>query len=491
MISWMQKHNRYLVWTIWVATIAFIGAGFVGWGSYKFGSKAGNIARVGDIEIPQSRFNMAYSNLYNQYNEAYGGNLDEAKAKELGLAQQAFARLETEAKLLNFAKEIGVVVSDKEVAAHLESIPAFQKDGVFSKTIYKGYLQSQRLKARLFEEMLRDELTINKTLAFFDIPPYDFEEEVVSAAMNVADKISYKVLTQNDVTLAPDESEIKAFWEARKENFKTPKMYDLSILWTGTDEVNATDEELKNYYETNSFNYTDANGKQLSFEDAKDLVEKDLLLKKSKKTAQKAYIAFKKGKAKSNESITLPEGDRKLSPELWSELQSKAAGDFLKPKVVGDYYATVKINKIVPPRVKRFEEAKAEVTALYMLQAKKEALAALAEKTLKHFDEINATKSGYLSFSKDTRLDQLDKQESLQFLQKLFTSNKEKGMISAGNKIVIYKIEDQKILPLDKEKVEIVKQTTAKIKKRTFESDLIQLLSNRYPTEVYVGGLKN
>ena len=49
MISWMQKHNKYLVWTIWIATIAFIGAGFVGWGSYSFGSKAGNVAKVGDV----------------------------------------------------------------------------------------------------------------------------------------------------------------------------------------------------------------------------------------------------------------------------------------------------------------------------------------------------------------------------------------------------------------------------------------------------------
>ena len=51
MISWMQKNNKYLVWTIWVATFAFIGAGFVGWGSYSFGSKAGNIAKVGEVEI--------------------------------------------------------------------------------------------------------------------------------------------------------------------------------------------------------------------------------------------------------------------------------------------------------------------------------------------------------------------------------------------------------------------------------------------------------
>ena len=34
MITWMQKHRKYLVVTIWVSTIAFVGAGFVGWGAY-------------------------------------------------------------------------------------------------------------------------------------------------------------------------------------------------------------------------------------------------------------------------------------------------------------------------------------------------------------------------------------------------------------------------------------------------------------------------
>jgi peptidyl-prolyl cis-trans isomerase D len=51
MISWMQKHNKYLIVTIWIATIAFIGAGFVGWGSYSYGSKVSAIAQVGDVDI--------------------------------------------------------------------------------------------------------------------------------------------------------------------------------------------------------------------------------------------------------------------------------------------------------------------------------------------------------------------------------------------------------------------------------------------------------
>jgi len=116
MISWMQKHNKYLVWTIWIATIAFIGAGFVGWGSYNLGSKAGNVAKVGNIEIKQSKLNNAYSNLYGQYNQMMQGKLDEKKAREMGLIKQAFSTLAVQAKLLNFANESGIIASDEEVA---------------------------------------------------------------------------------------------------------------------------------------------------------------------------------------------------------------------------------------------------------------------------------------------------------------------------------------------------------------------------------------
>ena len=39
MITWMQRHKKWLVFTIWTCTIAFVGAGFVGWGAYNYGSK--------------------------------------------------------------------------------------------------------------------------------------------------------------------------------------------------------------------------------------------------------------------------------------------------------------------------------------------------------------------------------------------------------------------------------------------------------------------
>ncbi len=491
MISWMQKHNKYLVWTIWVATIAFIGAGFVGWGSYDLGSKAGNIAKVGDIEIKQTKLNMVYSNIYNQVNQQLQGKLDDAKAKELGLIKQAFAQIATQAKVLNFAKDLGIVVSDKELIQELEQIKGFQKDGVFNKEIYDGYLKSQRLKAKDFENSLKEEITINKTMALLNTQALPLEIEALGAAMNVADKILYKVLTQSDINYVSDDAKVKAFWEKQKENYMTKKEYTLSLVWTSSSDANITDEELKNYYETNSFNYTDATGKQLLFDAAKEAATKDLKLKKTKKSAQKAYIAFKKGTIKSSEKITLPLGDLKLTQSIWNEIESKSIGDILKPKVVGEQYVTVKIEDIKKPQVMTYTQAEEEVRRVYDIQAKKEQLLTHAETTLDTLSASNANVSDFVTLNNHDNLKSLNSQESLQFLQKLFTSNKEKGIISVLDKVIVYNIMEQKLLSVDENQTDFVKQTVNQIKKKTFESNLLKMLDKQYPTEVYMGGLIN
>ncbi|SFV61542.1 Peptidyl-prolyl cis-trans isomerase PpiD [hydrothermal vent metagenome] len=491
MISWMQKHNKYLVWTIWVATIAFIGAGFVGWGSYNLGSKAGNVAKIGDIEISQKKLNMAYSSLYNQYNARMQGKLDEAKAKEMGLIQQAFYRVATQAKILNFAKDAGIIISDTELVEKLKSISGFQKDGIFNKEIYHRYLASQGLKAKTFEASLKEELLIQKTMKLLSIKALPFETDVVSAAMNVSDKLAYKVLSQEDVKIVPNEAKIKSFWETQKEHFMTQKSYSLSIVWTESKDVTVTEDEIKSFYDANSFNYTNSKGKQLNFKEAKDQAKKDLKLKKSKKTAQRAYIAFKKGKLKQSETTILAMNDIKLTPEIWNLLKDAKAGEILKPKTVANRYATIKVEKILPPKVKSYEEAKEAVTKLYMQQARKEAFQKWAKEELKTFNVATATLSDFVKLEENVKLNPLNKEESLQFLQKLFTSSKEKGMISIRDKVVVYKILEQKLGSADKNQTKSVNQTVNVIKQNIFESNLIQILDKKYPTETYVGGLTN
>ncbi len=491
MISWMQKHNKYLVWTIWVSTIAFIGAGSVGWGSLHFGRKSTSVARVGEIPISQKRLNMTYSDLYQRYAAMFPGGFDDAKAKELGLVQQAFSILETQAKLLNYAQETGVTVSDEEVAEALEKIPAFQTDGKFDKKVYLDYLSNRRIKPATFEASLRDELIIRKLLNLLELPSFPLEQETIKAALAVTDTIAYSILRPEDINVTADEKGLRDYWQQHKNDFVTPKRYRVAVVWTPGDAAHVTDDEVRAYFEANSFDYTDKEGKALSFEQAKAQATHDLRLKKSKKVAQKAYIAFKKHKRSADENITLDDNDPRLSKALWQEIASASIGDILKPKRVGERYATVRIDEVIAPRPMTYEEAKPHLLQRYLAERKKTLLQEKSQETLKTISDTAQYRAEDVTIRDIDKINGLDNQESLQFLQNLFTSSAEKGIIRVKDKFVVYAVEKQKIAIEDDNVSQQIVATTDRLKKQVFEKNLIEILDKRYPTEVYMGGLKN
>ena len=139
MINWMQRRQKYLVVVLWVTVIAFVGAGFVGWGSYKYGSQAGSLAQVGDIPIKQAEFQRLYSNIYGYYSQLFGGNLDDRKKGEL--QQMAINSLIDQALVLNLAKDLGIDATENEIAARLMETDAFLKEGTFDKATYLAALR--------------------------------------------------------------------------------------------------------------------------------------------------------------------------------------------------------------------------------------------------------------------------------------------------------------------------------------------------------------
>jgi peptidyl-prolyl cis-trans isomerase D len=213
-------------------------------------------------------------------------------------------------------------------------------------------------------------------------------------------------------------------------------------------------------------------------------------MKKSKKHAQKQYIAYKKGKIKKSETVTLKMNDPLLTPEAWKEIETRDADTIMKPKAVGKRYATIKISTVIEPREMTFEEARKVVAVDYKKSALAEGLTKLADATLKNFDENNATQSDFITLDSRNALKPLNIQESLQFLQKLFTSQKEKGIISLENKIVVYKVIEQKLVPeAESQKSEIVKRSTDQIKGQDFQTNLLKSLGEKYTIEKFVEGI--
>jgi peptidyl-prolyl cis-trans isomerase D len=484
MISWMQKNNKFLIITIWIATISFIFTGATY--GFSFGIKSSSIGRVGEIELDRDRFQMEYNNLYSRYNQMFQGQFDEEQAKRMNLQQQALNSITAQAQVLNLAKDFGIIVTDKEAGEKLKSVLAFQKDGIFNRSIYDNFLKNSGFNTKTFESSLKANLIIEKTFKLLNLEGLEDEYRAFSTAYKVADKIKYITLGETDVNVTIDENKLKSFWETRREQFKTTKQYSFDIVWTENRDINVTDKEIETHFKENSFKYRDSEGKLLTLDDAKERITKDIKLKKSKKSANKQYIAFKKGKIEKSETITYDIGDAKLSSEIWKEIETKKLNDLLKPKIVGDRYATLKIVDIKEPIIKTFEEAKELVTPQYREGVIRESLAQLAESTLKDIDKKKGKISNFLTVKNIEKQNLgLNEQESSNFGSKLFTSNQEKGIISTGEKVVVYKVIEQKLISLDENDTKILNQTVDRLKTESFESNLMKKLGKKYPTEFY------
>lgn len=225
MISWMQKNNKFLIITIWIATISFIFSGATT--GFSFGIKSSSLGKVGEIELDREKFQMDYSNLYSRYNQMFQGKFDQEQAEKMGLQQQVLNNMAAQAKVLNLANEFGIVVSDSEVADKLIQIPAFQKDGKFEQSIYKSYIKNNQITAKLFESNIREGMAIEKMFDILNIKGLKSEFKAFTTPFEIADKIKYVLLSQDDVNVTVDPSKLKTFWEMRKEQYKTTKQYQL------------------------------------------------------------------------------------------------------------------------------------------------------------------------------------------------------------------------------------------------------------------------
>ena len=484
MISWMQKNNKFLIITIWIATISFIFTGATA--GFSFGIKSNSIGKVGEIELKRDKFAMEYNNLFDRYNQMMQGKFDKNQAKQMGLEQQVLSNMATQAKILNLAKDFGIIVTEEEAGEKLSEIPAFQTDGVFDRKIYDTFIKNSPFQQDTFEDNFQEQLVIEKTLNILNATPLESEYKAFQIAFEVADKLKYSILTDKDVNVTIEDVKLKKFWEARKEQYQTAKEYTLDIQWTETKDTNVTEEEIEKFYNDNKFNYTNKDGKILPLEEVKAFLTDDVKVKKAHKPAYKRYLEFQKGKAKKSETVTLKVNDSKLSQELWAEINSHKLNDFLKPKAVKNRYASVKLISMVKPVTKTFEQVKAEITPIYQQEAKKEALSLLAEQKLSTVDSDEMNVSTFITLDNaETQNIGLNKQETVNFVSKLFTSEQEKGIIPIGSKVIVYKIVEQKLITLENNNTDELYKNTDQVKEQSFQTSLIKKLDKMYPTEFY------
>ena len=488
MISWMQKHKKYLVITIWISTIAFVGAGFVGWGAYKFGSSADTMAEVGDTKITVKEFQTRYTNMYNYYNQLFGGKLDQKKAKEMGLEKLVLNELIQEAALQNYARELGLEVSDDEVAKKIASMSVFQNTGMFDKGLYLRLLEQNHIRPKDFEMSIKKELLLQKLQNALAPKVLPLEFTTVGASLFIGDKIEYKPLSADALDVNYTQKELQDFYEKHKENYKTKTLYKIALIEVEPSQESIDEKELKSFYQKNRLKYKDNNGKILSFEKVKTLVENDYRLKLAKKEALKKYIQFKKGKIKAQKELTISQDSFAIPQELLKKLKFASSGKVFKPVRKGNSYIIVKLNKKIPPRIKTFKEAKPLLVADYLKIKRKELLIQKAKKALAHFQGYET--KNYICRDDVDKIKGLQKPEAAQFLKELFIQTKPQGyIVLSDNKVVLYKIKEQMLIMQNKLKKnkKLIDENSKKLKSAIQNSNLIKKLEELYEIRVYKG----
>ncbi len=487
MISWMQRHRKYLVITIWVSTIAFIGAGFVGWGQYSYGDKASAIAKVGDISLSQHNFQQAYSRLYGQYSQLFGGNFDEARAKEFGLEQQALKTLIDGALLLNLAKTYGLQINDDELLAEITSQSYFFKDGAFDKETYQKVLSQNRLTMKEYETDTRNAMLTKKIMEFFASNALPLEQEAFLASENIRDRISYKVLSSEEINIEVNDTLLKPYWEPQQFSYMTQPAYTFELLKTAIEPSNPTADAIESYYADNKHAFKDAEGKILSLEAARAEVIAALDDKAANKNALKRYIAYKKGELTDaqTQTLTIDENTNPYKHELFDELVALTPENpLLKPRKIGDHYVTFKLLSTQPARPKTFEEAKHEVAQQYVSEQKQQKLLEIASASQTNF---TGNTTDFIGIDDVSSITALKAPLAGEFLQKLFQQTNKQGYVTLSNQnVVLYAILEQKML---QESLTDKADSVMSSKSMILDRGLIKLLETQYPTEIYVKGL--
>ena len=136
LIGAMREYFRGLKFILLVVIVAFVATSlfFYGSGSLKGdGARGSAPATVNGEDIPAARLQRMQRNYIEYYRRTYRQDITPEMAERMGLTQQVISDLIQEALIIQQAKREGITVSDEELRLRIQSIPAFQEDGRFSR----------------------------------------------------------------------------------------------------------------------------------------------------------------------------------------------------------------------------------------------------------------------------------------------------------------------------------------------------------------------
>lgn len=359
--SWVAKILLFLLvisFAIWGVADVFRGYGM------------SSLARVGKTEISADEFQNAYQNEINALSSRIGRRLTPEQARAFGVDTRVLSRLVGSAAIDAHARELGLALSDAEIAAAIRSDPSFKGvAGTFDRNLFNELLrQNGTSEGRYFAERkagdVREQIT--QTLIDGVVAPtvplniiHRYREEARSVAYITLDPEKSAKVAE------PDEAKLKEYYEQNKRSFVAPEYRKLNVLLLTPDEVKklvpVNDEDVKDAYERNKAKFNDPEKRrvqQLSFPDMAAAEKAYAELTQAKNFDEKAKeFGFKE----SDYDLGLLARSDLIDPAIAEAAFSLEKGKLSKP-IAGQFTTVLlRVMDIQPGRQRTFDDVKAQI----------------------------------------------------------------------------------------------------------------------------------
>ena len=235
--SWVAK----ALFGLLILTFAVWGIGDI----FRRGGGETTVLVIGDQKVPATDLQTAWRVELDRIRNIFGGAIDTAQAKAIGLLDQVIDGVVRRELLTQEAERLNLALADDVIRRSIHTSPAFQgAGGTFDRNLYAGVLRQNRLSEAAYEAQLRSDLLREQlTGALTDGAA---APEALAAPLyrqrfekRVAELVFIPMERAGDVA-EPTDQDLAEIYDRLQENFRTPEYRGFTALLLTPDIVAAS-----------------------------------------------------------------------------------------------------------------------------------------------------------------------------------------------------------------------------------------------------------
>ncbi|QCR36895.1 peptidylprolyl isomerase [Nissabacter sp. SGAir0207] len=364
-----------------------------GVGNYLIGGSGDYAAKVNGQEISRAQFEQAFQNERARMQQRLGEQFSLLAGNEQymqGLRQQVLNQLVDVTLIDQYAKKLGVTITDEQVKESILATPAFRTNNQFDNDKYLAVIRSNGFTADNYAQVVRRQLQAQQLNQVFGGSEFVLPVETDALAALVLQSREVRVAAFDTDALAAKQTatddELKAYYDQHRDAFIAPQQMKVSYLEMDAaalqDKVTVSDAEIAAYYDQHQNTFGQPERKKYGVIVLKTQADADAVLADLKKGADFAELA----KTKSIDTFTGQRGGELdwMEPETTLE-DFKNANLTEKGQLSGvikssSGFLILKLNDLEAAKIKPLAEVRADVLAKLKQEKALDAFYALQQK---------------------------------------------------------------------------------------------------------------